>query len=244
MKIYALGDTHGREDAVDLAVRQAKAEGCNRMVQLGDFGYWPHFPAGERFMAFVEETCVKHDVMLWWLDGNHENHDRLEVLVNEHGRDAPIELSPHVFYLPRGYRWTWDNVSFMALGGAYSIDKAWRTEHVSWWPGETITAGDVERAMTAGPVDVMFTHDAPIGVTPWHDRATTDRKKDLWPESRVNREALTAAFNALRPSLLVHGHYHRRYTDHIGECRVEGLAADGQPGSAIVLDTDDLKASP
>jgi hypothetical protein len=33
----------------------------------------------------------------------------------------------------------------------------------------------------------------------------------------------------------VHGHYHRRYTDQVGGTRVEGLAADGNPGSAIVL---------
>jgi Icc-related predicted phosphoesterase len=242
MRVFVLGDTHGREDAIDLSVRVAKTEGCDLIIQVGDFGYWPHLPSGKAFMTFVEETCAKYGVTLWWLDGNHENHDLLEVLVDEHGYDAPIELSPHVIYLPRSCRWTWDDVSFMALGGAYSIDKARRTPHVSWWPGETITAGDVERAIAGGPVDVLLTHDAPLGVTPWAERASIDRRKDLWPESKANREALTAVFDAVKPSLLVHGHYHRRYTDHIGETRIEGLAADGDPGSAIVLDTDELKS--
>ena len=115
-----------------------------------------------------------------------------------------------------------------------------RIEHVSWWRGETITAGDVERASAPGHVDVMLTHDAPLGVTPWADRATMDRKKDLWPESRENRKLLSAVVEACAPQLLVHGHYHWRYTDRVGSTRIEGLAADGSAGSAIVLDTAEL----
>ena len=55
MKVYILGDTHGREDAVDLSVRRAKAEGCNQIIQVGDFGYWPHVPSGQSFMEFCRE---------------------------------------------------------------------------------------------------------------------------------------------------------------------------------------------
>jgi Icc-related predicted phosphoesterase len=241
IKFYVLGDTHGREEAIAVAVRHAKMEGCQQIVQVGDFGNWPHVPDGGEFLAYAEKVCAENDVMFWWLDGNHENHDRLEVLVDEHGRDKPIELSPHVHYLPRSCRWKWEGVTFMALGGAYSIDQQWRTPHISWWSGETITASDVERAAVGDRPDVMLTHDAPLGVTPWAEAATRDRKKDLWPESKANREALTAVFEAVKPSLLVHGHYHRRYIGHIGETRIEGLAADGDPGSAIVLNTDELR---
>jgi hypothetical protein len=133
IKFYVLGDTHGREEAIAVAVRHAKMEGCQQIVQVGDFGYWPHVPDGGEFLAYVEKVCAENDVMFWWLDGNHENHDRLEVLVDEHGRDKPIELSPHVHYLPRSCRWKWEGVTFMALGGAYSIDQQWRTPHISWW---------------------------------------------------------------------------------------------------------------
>jgi hypothetical protein len=97
--------------------------------------------------------------------------------------------------------------------------------------------------MAPGYVDVMFTHDAPLGVTPWTEHATKDRKKDLWPESKENRRLLSAVVEACTPNLLLHGHYHRRYADQVGRTRVEGLAADGNPGSAIVLDTADLGGS-
>jgi hypothetical protein len=52
-----------------------------------------------------------------------------------------------------------------------------------------------------------------------------------------NRKLRSAVVDACTPQLLVHGHYHRRYTEHVGSTRVEGLGADGAPGSAMVLET-------
>jgi hypothetical protein len=69
-----------------------------------------------------------------------------------------------------------------------------------------------------------------------------DRKKDLWPESTENRKLLSAVVEAglhpaaPRPRSLPLA-IHRR----VGSTRIEGLAADGAPGSALVLDTADLR---
>ena len=48
--------------------------------------------------------------------------------------------------------------------------------------------------------------------------------------------------HAARPQLLVHGHYHRRYTEQVGGTRIEGLDCDGKNGSAVVIDTEELRA--
>ena len=125
--------------------------------------------------------------------------------------------------------------------GCVSIDRHLRVTGESWWPTETITADDVDTLIgrASGGLDVLFTHDAPTlppGMRPLGD-----------PVLRADCAASTAhvarAVEVTAPKLLLHGHYHRRYTSTYGTTRVEGLASDIEapwPGSWVVLDLADL----
>jgi len=157
----------------------------------------------------------------YWLDGNHENFDALEEAVDTTAA-APQQMLARLWYLPRGCTWTWDGCRFMALGGAYSIDKEYRKQGTSWWPQELLTREQVEMAMDRGPVDVLLTHDAPDGTCPI---VNGTYKGDHI--SRGNRKAVSAVMEAVAPRLLVHGHYHHRYTADAGDTTVEGLGRDG-----------------
>ena len=258
-RILLLGDTHGDTSSTVLAVQRAKQNDCQVILQLGDFGF-----IGSGVDSFLHKTnraLIREGLHMFWIDGNHENHDRLDMWpLNKWGYHdtVPTAIFPdnagtpcHLHHLPRGFRWTWGGIKFLALGGAYSIDKSSRQEHVSWWPQETITAGDVYRCGEA-PCDVLVSHDVPWGVLdpygPYREN------KNLWLESNANRQALRAVVEATRPRLVVHGHTHWRKSttmllDDMGTlCQVEGLGCNPywaggglSPDQWIVFELDTLR---
>lgn len=231
MRVLLAGDTHGNHRHVDYLLKMAAELQADRIVQVGDFGYWPHLSDYHRRVSSMAQRAR---TPIYWLDGNHENFDALEVAVDVDA-DEPQGMLPDLWYLPRGCTWAWDGCRFMSLGGAYSIDKSSRTEGYSWWPQETLTRAQVERAMDRGPVDVLLTHDTPEGVCPIVD--SNYKGDDI---SRGNRKAVSAVADAVTPRLVVHGHYHHRYTAAYGAAVVEGLDRDDQgPTSWLCIDTAD-----
>lgn len=139
--------------------------------------------------------------------------------VNEHGVRP---LRNRIVHLPRGFRWTWDDIDYMALGGAVSIDRIiggriMRYPGVDWWFGEAITFDEVEYATRPGNVDVMITHDCPTGVK---IPGITKESGYGWDaamlkESEEHRDVLRTVVDAVRPKLLVHGHYHCYYESEL-----------------------------
>ena len=162
MKLLLAGDTHGNLPHVRYVLEQALISGARTVVQVGDFGYWPHKAP---FHEHVDRLASRVEIRWMWLDGNHENFDALEHAVDVDA-DAPQQMGDALWYLPRASTWEEDGCRLMALGGAYSIDKAYRLEGLSWWPQELITRQQVDRALDRGRVDVLLTHDAPEGICP------------------------------------------------------------------------------
>lgn len=229
MKVLLAGDTHGDLPHVAYLLRTAAREGCDRIVQVGDFGFWPHVePFHERVNAAARSAALTW----YWLDGNHENFDVLETTV-EMDAPEPMQMDDSLWYLPRGSTWEWDSCRFMALGGAPSVDKEYRVEGATWWPQELLTQEQVTRAQSRGPVDVLLTHDAPDGVCPI---VGPSYKGDRL--SQHHRRLISAVTEAVTPRLLAHGHYHHRYSGAFGATQVEGLGRNSQAElSWMVLDT-------
>lgn len=258
MRFLLLGDTHGNDKFFERACQAATESGCDRIFQLGDFGYWEHYPEGVRYLDAVRELLEEYGLTCVWIDGNHENHP---LLWEKYRDDCDLShtggfwtIRAGLFYAPRGLRWAWDGITFLALGGAYSIDREYRTPGKSWWGTEMITDEDVIKASAGGPVDVMLTHDAPNEA----DIPSLRRQDPLdYPQSRNNREMVSEVVRQTRPQFLAHGHYHDRYSDILhypvgvdGDGRqllhsvqVEGLGADMDPiqESSIIFDTAKFK---
>lgn len=234
-RVLVLGDVHGELGWLKVACRTAVEQGCTVILQVGDFGFWPHYGSGRDFLKRAEELLERHDLTLRWVDGNHENHDWLDAQQHvdgfwRHGR---------MTHCARGARWEWSGVSFLACGGAYSIDKRHRTEGQSWWVGETITEADLARCVNGPPVDVLVTHDAPWGAAGVMGAGTVG-DKDSFPESEANRQRVAHLCDVLHPHLLVHGHYHHRNSTMYRSTLVEGLGRDGDPESMVVLRLPEL----
>lgn len=206
-KIAIAGDWHGNRSYSLDAIKWAAEQGVDAIVHVGDFGY--HFD--NDFLDDMYGLLAVEDIDLFFVDGNHENFPRLYSF--DLNRDGVRELRYNIFHLPRGFRWEWHGVTYMALGGAHSVDRQGRRENVSWWPQERITAADEYRALDGGPVDVMFTHDCPYGVDiPGinDDTSTWIPKVDL-SMAKIHRQTLRNIVDQVKPTELYHGHYHTKY---------------------------------
>lgn len=90
----------------------ARTHSSDGVLQLGDFGYWPHYSDGVRFLKHVSHHATRAALTVYWIDGNNENHTALAVL--DAGLDGFVEVADRCLYIPRGHRWTWRGVHFGA----------------------------------------------------------------------------------------------------------------------------------
>lgn len=228
-RIGLAGDWHGNSFHAR-AVIEHFTNRADVIIQLGDFGFWTPGPAQDKFISRVNRALNAADLMLVFVDGNHEFHPGLAKLPIDDDTGLR-KVTNRIWHAPRGHRWEWSGVRWMALGGAYSIDRQWRTEGKDWWPEERLTDADVETACTGGSVDVLVSHDAPL-------RARVPLMSgSKWPSedvraSRDHRALVQKVVDAAMPSRVWHGHFHCHYEDLIGlpdgqACQVFGLDCDG-----------------
>jgi hypothetical protein len=206
------------------AIGHARAESADVLIHLGDFGY--------DFLPWFLDAIDQQGLTVLFVDGNHDDHDWLATQPVQ--ANGLRRLRDNVWHLPRGFRWQWAGVRFLACGGAYSVDRQWRTLGTSWWAGETISDTDVDRCTTGGPVDVLVAHDCPAGVMiPGIDDRTTPTPfpPAALAEAAVHRQQLRRIVDAVQPWMIWHGHYHVPHVSDAdlgyGTVGVVGLDCDG-----------------
>ena len=248
MSILFHGDLHGGHRATREMFHYARDHHVDEIIQVGDFGYgWDD----GTFVNSVADLVQGTGIPLSWLDGNHENFDLLETVIDSIGN----EIAPGVTYLPRGTVIEREGASILIMGGAYSVDKKYRFPGSSWWPQEEITEEDLkvglERAELWHPIDVVLSHDAPDaafseairqanepGVDEYQFGHLMWKTTDRFPAAEANRMKLQRLLQAVAPKLWVHGHYHTHYEAQLGETRVVGLSHESNYGSKMIWENN------
>lgn len=224
-RLLIAGDWHGHTRwAVDV-VTYAWMQGCDAIIQLGDFGFWVDNDQTSRYLTSLQDILAETGIQLYWLDGNHEDHGRIGEM-SEYGpwHDQPFSS---ICYLPRGWRWEWFGQTWMAVGGAVSVDKHLRTQGVDWWVEETLTDEQVEYCTRPGKVDVIVSHDCPSGVDiPGLSPPGTFPQWCIY-EADIHRRKLREIWDKTGAKRLYHGHYHSRYDAELGDGLISGLDMDG-----------------
>ena len=245
-RVLLTGDVHGNTEwAVRHVLKTARRKKAQLILQVGDMGVWPG-TRGKRFLDQVDHESGLARIPWHFIDGNHEDFDQL--LAYPVGDDGRRIVRQHIFHLPRGFRWSWAGRSFVALGGAGSIDRDSRLPGHSWWPQETITDDDVRECIRGGSVDVLIAHDAPVNL---HIKSDWGKPpEDILLDLEASRGRLQQVVDACQPKLVVHGHWHFGQRSQVqrangGSYEVVSLAADGQVGGhCALLDLVALRFSP
>jgi predicted phosphodiesterase len=124
--IVVCGDFHGRFESVNKFLNSHKE--ITIILQCGDFGFWPRFKLSK---------LKNYDTKIFWCDGNHEDFEAIKKIED-------VEVFPNVYYMSRGTILTLpDERKVLFMGGAYSIDKYYRTPGYDWFPEETISQKDI-----------------------------------------------------------------------------------------------------
>lgn len=233
------GDTHGNGPWVRAVIDHAKRQKADIIFQLGDFGIWGG-KAGRRYVENVSDWATEAGVPFYFLDGNHENFDKLRLWTkdsepDEHGM---LEVLPNLLYSPRGNIFDMGGLKFMTMGGAVSVDKEWRIEQerrqnaprTLWWDDEEITWADVE-SVPETKVDVLLSHDSII-----NPLGRTNYKWDAMSVS--NREKLKRVYDKVRPDICFHGHFHYKHITHMFDSVIVGLECDEMRNDSCMFDTD------
>lgn len=170
MSVYVTGDTHGPIDIQKLScTRWPVSKYLTRddyLIVLGDFGLIFDNEPSKDEIHWTRWLDHKNFTVLA-LDGNHENHPRLNALpVEEYLGGKVGRIADNIYHLKRGEIYTIEGKKFFVFGGAVSIDKGCRTEGVSWWREEVASVAEMDYGIAnlekhQWSVDYIMAHTAP-----------------------------------------------------------------------------------
>ena len=191
--IYITGDTHSGFQRFGMkyfsAQRRMSRDDC--AIICGDFGgLWADTPAEAYWLDWLEEKPFT----TLFVDGNHENFDRLNALPIHEWHGGKVHyVRPHVIHLMRGQVFEIGGLTFFTMGGAQSHDiqdgvldpeapdfereywfkrrtrQMFRVKGVSWWPEELPADVEYEEAIrnldrVNWKVNCILTHCAPTSI--------------------------------------------------------------------------------
>ena len=215
--IYVTGDTHGIKGIIDRlqACQDLTEDDC--LIIAGDFGgIWSTSIAG------IKEEIYQLDMIserlkfpLLFIDGNHENFDRLsQYPVEKWNQGLAAEIRPNIIYLQRGSNYFLQGNWIFTLGGGTSIDKNARIPGRSWWPQENIMEHTDIKAMYQNFIyhnyhyDYVITHSAPAL---WAKKTLAMFNSKYFEDDNSN--FLTGLRKMLSYKKWYFGHYHFDYND-------------------------------
>lgn len=171
MGVFLTGDTHktdipsrfNHDNLKKLNHEFKKFE--DYMIVVGDFGLlWTTKDQSEEWIArYLHEKPF----ITLFLDGNHENFDRLYALPEVDMFGGKVgKYSDSIYYLKRGEAYTIDGKTFFVMGGGVSIDREMRRPKVTWWAEEMPSFMEYKHAIDTLEnhkynFDYILTHTAP-----------------------------------------------------------------------------------
>jgi hypothetical protein len=224
MSIVVIGDIHGRTKTYQKWIRN-NLDPSQFSIQIGDMGL------GFAGVGLPAPGMPPLDLDHKFFRGNH---------------DSPKKCREHRNYLgDYGYLPDYD-VFYVA--GAWSIDRQWRIEGISWWPDEELSREELNKAidlyLEVKPRFVL-SHEAPAkaaNVLLYDLQGPYFAAKGGCANSRT-AQALEAMLILHAPEKWVFGHYHTDKKFYVPGFNTEficvgGIIQDGEQPHVYELDTE------
>ena len=191
--IRFIGDVHGKFARYKTILQNSPYP----TIQVGDMGIgflkWPHGEptANPPYDAMIAN---KHR----FIRGNH---------------DSPAACKKHSQYISDGTMMG----GMMFVGGALSIDKAYRNEGFSYWANEELSVQELNHLVDQFEVmqpKIMVTHECPESIAELMV-GSVDPKTKMFSPGKLDprfasrtRQAFQSMFELYQPKLWVYGHWH------------------------------------
>lgn len=231
--VLFMGDTHGNMQFIAHALtRYVSERPLDLVIQVGDFGYWPHFEWGRKFLRQLSELLVELDIELVWVRGNHENQDMLSAInggdlygseILETRIPGDDEQFPNIGWIPDGAVFSIDegirSVNLMGFGGAVSPDRPYRIGKAGteYWHQEEITWGQTNFAnreeIEPGSIDILVAHEGSSFVAKYRRLGGPGfpMPPSLELECAQGPKFVADVLDHHQIPMHIHGHYHNRY---------------------------------
>ena len=221
-KIYVVGDIHGDFGGFNAWLDRVRPD---IVIQCGDFGFWPGHD------KFELSRIKPHGAKIYWLDGNHENHEALNLIQakGEHCH-APIEMEPDIFYMPRGSTMRLLGQNCLFMGGATSIDRNIRTPGYDWFAEENIRQIDMDLLPLHEKIDTVFSHTFPRFLFQYMSNFLR------FNLPCVSQDALRIIFGHFQPKRWYFAHFHHAVNGTDAGCEWTCLNMLGQSGWAVQME--------
>jgi predicted phosphodiesterase len=222
--IYLCGDIHGYLDIEKLGHDKfpegSELTRLDYVIILGDYGLiWDDSPEFEYWSKWLDNKP-------WttlFIDGNHENFDKLYKLPITEKFGCPVGVHMgNIFHLKRGYVYHINDLKFFVMGGASSVDKHSRSEHIDWWKEELPNYSETDKGLQSleehnWKVDYVLTHTCPSTVA-------SHFVKNVKPDNFTNY--LNFISETLNYNHWYFGHFHEDKTVDKFSClfnKIEGV---------------------
>lgn len=202
--IFVTGDTHGSLDIHKLnttSFYQKELSKQDYVVILGDFGLlWNNSGEDKYWLDWLN----KKNFTTLFVDGNHENFDLLNSFEIDTWCGGKVhKIRDSIIHLMRGQVFSIDGYKIFTMGGAASIDKAYRKVGLTWWKDEIPSQDEMSEglenlALSNWKVDFVFTH------------TTSNRIMETMKYVK-EKNVLNDYFDMLQ----VHVHYNHWYCGHL-----------------------------
>ena len=198
--IYITGDTHGDFRNVARFCERIQTEKSDILIILGDAGI--NYYGGE-LDAEKKEYLESLPITVFAIHGNHEMRPQTILTYHEaewNGGTVYMEDEyPHILFAKDGELYDIGGQRTLVIGGAYSVDKAYRLLHgLGWWPDEQ-PSEEIKRRVEENlgkhnwGVDVVLTHTAPLKYEPREvflpgvNQNMVDKSTEQWLDSIEER---------------------------------------------------------
>lgn len=205
--LLLLSDVHGYYQVIEAQIDHARRRlGCAvyQVVVAGDLGLFR-----PDLYAYFRRRSGRFSAPVSFIEGNHEDFRDFAAIASEYA-----DVMTH---LPRGSVQRLGPWRALCVGGARYMD-AWSTPR-----GCEITAADIDACLAwpAGSIDVVITHDCPVGIG-------VPNSPGLEHYGIPGVAGLDRVAAHHRPRLWFFGHHHRWHEHHVDGTRFVGLPQSWQ----------------